>query len=112
LLGPGDVAGTNVGDWLIQYVENGAPPAMSGGACITDARDIALAMIAAAERGVAGEFETIGPYYSFEELRDVIEGLSPSRTNLALPELGIAFRPAENTIADVIASLRPATMMA
>jgi hypothetical protein len=108
LLGPGDVAGTCVGDWLIRYLENGRAPSTEGGACITDGRDVALAMIAAAERGVGGEFETIGPYYSFEELSDLIEGLCPSRANLAMPELGISFRPAENTIADVIESLRPA----
>jgi nucleoside-diphosphate-sugar epimerase len=105
LLGPGDVVGTSVGDWLLRYIEEGRAPARAGGAFITDARDVALGMLAAAERGVSGEFDVLGPFYTFGELVDVLLGTGPARTNLALPEFGINFRPVEETIKDAIAWL-------
>jgi dihydroflavonol-4-reductase len=105
LIGPGDVAGTTVGDWLLTYVKEGSASSRAGGACITDARDVALAMIAAAERGVSGEIDVVGPFYTFDELAETVRGTGPSRTQIALPELGITFRPVEETIADVISYL-------
>ena len=105
LLGPGDVSGTTVGAWLIRYLQNGCPPSTAGGACITDARDIALAMIAAAERGASGEFDVMGPFYTYDEILDVLAGIGPARSQVALPELGISFRPVEDTIKDVVAYL-------
>src|SRR4051812_43024638 len=62
LLGPGDVSGTIIGNWLIGYVQNQHLSEGQGGACVTDARDVAVAMIAAAERGVSGEFDSVGPF--------------------------------------------------
>jgi nucleoside-diphosphate-sugar epimerase len=103
LLGPGDVRGTTVGDWLIAYVETGQMPQTRGGACITDARDVALAMIRAAERGLSREFEVVGPFLTFEELAELLRGGSQSRTGVAIPDLGLTFRPVEETIADVVA---------
>jgi nucleoside-diphosphate-sugar epimerase len=102
LLGPGDVEGTAVGDWIRSYVRTGQLPDDPGGACLTDARDVALAMITAAERGVSGEFEVVGPFVTFEELRDMLTGSAQARTSVALPELGLTFRPAEETVLDVI----------
>ena len=106
LLGPGDVTGTTVGDWLSRYVNESRPPSRAGGACITDARDVALAMMVAAERGISGEFDVVGPFYTYEELVDVLAGVGPLRTQIALPELGITFRPVEETISDVRAFIR------
>ena len=108
LLGPGDVTGTGVGDWLAAYVDSGFSTYPPGGACITDARDVALAMIAAAERGLSGEFTAIGPFVTFEELAEMLAGDTPSRTSVALPELGLTFRPVEETIRDAFAYLRSA----
>ena len=107
LLGPGDVTGTVVGDWLLEAKIHGRATFRPGGACIADARDVALAMLTAAERGISGEFDVMGPFYTFEELADVLAGAGPARTNIAFPELGITFRPVEETIEDVIASLEP-----
>jgi hypothetical protein len=106
LLGPGDVSGTIVGDWLRQYVRDGLAPAKSGGARITDVRDVCLGMIAAAERGMSGEFDVIGPFYTFDEMVDGLSGMSPAHSNIALPELGVAFRPVEDTLKDVVAWLK------
>jgi hypothetical protein len=114
ILGPGDVQGTTIGDGIIQYVRSGYMPSAEAGACVTDARDIALAMLASAERGISGEFEVVGPYITFEDVRDMLSGAAQARTSVALPELGITFRPVEETIADVIAweRLRTNSMVA
>ena len=103
LLGPGDVHGTVIGDWLQTYVRTGHMPEAPGGACVTDARDVALAMITAAERGLSGEFEVVGPFVTFEELAEMLRGGAQARTGVALPELRLSFRPVEETIADVLA---------
>ncbi len=103
LLGPGDVTGTTIGDWLMAYVASGHMPEGAGGSCVTDARDVALAMITAADRGLSGEFEVVGPYVTFEELAEMLLGGAQARTGVALPELKIAFRPVEETIFDVLA---------
>jgi hypothetical protein len=103
MLGPGDVEGTCFGDWLQGYIRSGNMQECGGGACVTDARDVALAMITAAERGISGEFEIGGPFVTFEELKDMLRGLSQARTGVALPELGLTFRPVEETIQDVVA---------
>jgi nucleoside-diphosphate-sugar epimerase len=103
MLGPGDVEGSIIGESLARYVRGGHLPHGEGGACITDARDVALAMITAAERGVSGEFEVLGPYVTFEDLADILAGRAQSRTSVAIPELAITFRPVEETIGDVVA---------
>jgi hypothetical protein len=60
-------------------------------------------MIAAAERGLSGEFDVVGPFVTFDELDEMIAGMAPSRTSVALPELGLSFRPVEETILDTLA---------
>ncbi|HYP05274.1 MAG TPA: hypothetical protein VER03_03490 [Bryobacteraceae bacterium] len=105
LLAPGDVTGTTVGDWLTESMSAGRALVRAGGACITDARDVALAMLTAAERGLSGEFDVVGPFYTFAELADVLGGNSPSRPSIAVPELGMSFRPIDETIADVVNSV-------
>jgi hypothetical protein len=103
MLGPGDVEGSIIGDSLVRYVRGGRLPQGEGGSCVTDARDVALAMITVAERGISGEFEVVGPFITFEDLADILAGTAQSRTSVAIPELGITFRPAEETINDVVA---------
>jgi hypothetical protein len=103
MLGPGDVADSVIGSSLIGFVRGGHLPEGEGGACITDARDVALAMITAAERGISGEFEVVGPYITFEDLADILAGTAQARTSVAIPELGITFRPVEETINNVLA---------
>ena len=103
ILGPGDVEGSVIGESLVNFIRGGHLPEGEGGACITDARDVALAMITAAERGISGEFEVVGPFITFEDLADVLAGTAQARTSAAIPELGITFRPVEETINDVVA---------
>jgi dihydroflavonol-4-reductase len=54
LLGPGDVHGSSTGD-VVSFLERRVPFVPAGGMSFVDARDAALAMIAAYERGRAGE---------------------------------------------------------
>jgi dihydroflavonol-4-reductase len=54
LLGPGDVHGSSTGD-VVSFLERKVPFVPAGGMSFVDARDAALAMIAAFERGRAGE---------------------------------------------------------
>jgi hypothetical protein len=103
MLGPGASEGTTIGDWLNAYARRGHASHQPGGACITDARDVALAMMAAAERGLSGEFDVVGPFVTFDEVADMIAGMAPSRMSVALPELGLSFRPVEETILDALA---------
>jgi nucleoside-diphosphate-sugar epimerase len=103
MLGPGNIENSVIGESLVRFVRGGHLPDGEGGACITDARDVALAMITAAERGISGEFEVVGPFITFEDLADILAGTAQARTSVAIPELGITFRPIEETIKDVIA---------
>jgi dihydroflavonol-4-reductase len=54
LLGPGDVHGSSTGD-VVNFLERKFPVIPPGGISFVDARDAALAMILALERGKAGE---------------------------------------------------------
>jgi dihydroflavonol-4-reductase len=54
LLGPGDLAGSSTED-VRRYLEQQLPVATAGGVSFVDARDAALGMIAAYERGLPGK---------------------------------------------------------
>ena len=103
LIGPtGEIDETEAGAWLAAYLRNERVPRGDRGIHITDARDVAVAMIYAAERGLSGEFEVVGPFVTFDELADMLTGCPQSRTGIALPEVGVTFRPVEETIWDVV----------
>jgi nucleoside-diphosphate-sugar epimerase len=103
MLGPGeDIGGSVIGYSILSFLRGGQLPRGDVGACVTDARDVALAMITAAERGVTGEFEVVGPFITLEDLAGMLAGTSQSRTSVAIPELEIAFRPVEETVNDVV----------
>lgn len=76
--GPGDWAPTNSGQILIDFLNRKLPVGLPGASCPVDARDVAAAMIAAAERGRSGERYCIGgdTAYSFRELFAMVEELS------------------------------------
>ena len=102
MLGPGeDVSGS---DWnsILRFMRGGQLPRGEAGACVTDARDVALAMMTAAERRIEGEFEVAGPFITLEDLAGILAGSSQSRTSVAIPELDITFRPVEETVNDVV----------
>ena len=102
MLGPGDVSESILGNSILRFVRGGLLPRGEIGACVTDARDVALAMLTAAERDISGEFEVVGPFITLEDLADMLAGTSQPRTSVAIPELDIAFRPVEETVNDVV----------
>lgn len=151
--GPGDAAPTGAGQMALDYLARKIPGIIDGGACIVDARDVAAAMIAAAERGRPGDrYIVAGRYHSLEEVMKGMErasGVPAPRMHLphalvmtmawlmetigrltgkevlvtregigvmhakiklssdkAVRELGVAFRPLEETLRDVVAWYR------
>lgn len=59
LLGPGDVHGSSTGD-VAQFLEQKVPVVPGGGLSFVDARDAALGMVLAMEKGKAGERYLLG----------------------------------------------------
>lgn len=56
MFGPGDAAPTNAGRLVLDALQGRLPPvALPGRTAVVDARDVAAAMVTAAERGEAGE---------------------------------------------------------
>ena len=103
MLGPGeDVSGSVIGYSILRFMRGGQLPRGEAGACVTDARDVALAMMTAAERRIEGEFEVAGPFITLEDLAGILAGSSQSRTSVAMPELDLTFRPVEETVNDVV----------
>ena len=71
--GPGDAAPTAAGRMAQDFLAGKIPGVVDGGACIVDARDVAAAMIAAMEKGRAGEkYIVAGRFHTLEE---VLQGL-------------------------------------
>src|SRR5258708_3536633 len=58
--GPGDSAPTASGKLLLDFLKQKLPGIVDGGSSVVDARDVALATIAAADRGLSGERYMVG----------------------------------------------------
>ncbi len=71
--GPGDAAPTSAGQVALDFLARRIPAIVDGGSCVVDARDVAAAMIAAVERGRAGEKYIVGGAYVTME--DILHGL-------------------------------------
>ncbi|MEW6733958.1 MAG: SDR family oxidoreductase [Acidobacteriota bacterium] len=75
--GPGDAAPTAAGQLALDFLARKLPAILDGGACVVDARDVADAMIAALDKGVAGQKYIVGGvYYSLEEILKRLEEVS------------------------------------
>lgn len=61
--GPGDSAPTGSGMLVLDFLKQKLPGVVDGGSSIVDARDVAVATIAAAERGKSGERYLVGGTY-------------------------------------------------
>ncbi len=68
LLAPGDPGGAPLAEWLAGYFGNGRVTRAFGGARITDARDLALAMVSAAEQRLSGHFAVLGPWMEYQQI--------------------------------------------
>ena len=123
MLGPGDIGGSAVGRWVLEFLRTGNIGPAFGGACIVDARDVALAMMAAAEIRARGEFVLAGHYVEFTDLAAMLEDLTgrkarpngrvvvrqgwPAGSVRAINELGASFRSIEESLRDVVAWYLP-----
>jgi dihydroflavonol-4-reductase len=86
--GPGDAGPTAAGQLVMDFLGRKIPAVPDGGTCVVDARDVADAMIAAAEKGRAGE-----RYIVAGEYRDVAEmlGALEAATGVAGPRLKLPY---------------------
>jgi nucleoside-diphosphate-sugar epimerase len=86
--GPGDAGPTAAGQLVMDFLARKIPAVPDGGTCVVDARDVADAMIAAAERGRARErYIVAGPY---REVADILRGLEAA-TGVAAPRLRLPY---------------------
>jgi dihydroflavonol-4-reductase len=153
MMGPGDAAPTEMGRVVVDLVSGTLPALPDGGFQFVDARDVADAMVRAAERGEDGDrYVVAGRYYDLREFADLVERVSgvpaprrvlPYRVGLAVGyaselaarvtgsdplvtrtavrtvnervrvssataerELGVTFRPFEETLRDEVAWFR------
>jgi nucleoside-diphosphate-sugar epimerase len=123
MLGPGEVSGSAVGRWIREFLRSGNIGPAFGGGCIVDSRDVAAAMINASEIRARGEYVLAGHYVEYSELLRILEDLTgrkarphgrvvmragwPAGSVRAINELGVVFRPLEETLRDLIASCLP-----
>ena len=72
--GPGDWAPTSSGQLVLDYLQQKLPGVIDGGASTVDARDVAQAAVAAADRGRAGERYIVGGrYLAFSDVIATLE---------------------------------------
>jgi nucleoside-diphosphate-sugar epimerase len=91
--GPGDIGPTSAGQLTLDYVRERLPGIPPGGFSFVDARDVALAMIAAAQRGRRGERYLVAGYSmtmpeifaAYEHVTDI----RPPRRRIPAPVLRI-----------------------
>lgn len=123
MLGPGDISGSAVGRWVCEFLRTGNIGPAFGGTCIVDARDVAQAMMTAAEIRIRDEFTVAGHYVEYVELLRTLEELTgrkarphgrvlvragwPAGSARAINELGASFRSIEETLRDVVAWYLP-----
>ena len=119
MLGPGDLSSSAVGRWIEEFLRSGNIGPAIGGTCVVDARDVAHAMMTAADIRARGEYIVAGHWVEFTELLSMLEDLTgrksrpdgrvivrpgfPAGSARAVNELGVTFRPVEETLRDAIA---------
>ena len=82
--GPGDAAPTGAGQLVLDFVKRKLPVVPEGGTNIVDPRDVAAAMIEAAQRGAHGaRYIVAGEYRSIEQMLGVLE----KQTGIPAPRL-------------------------
>jgi dihydroflavonol-4-reductase len=86
--GPGDAGPTAAGQLVMDFLARKIPAVPDGGTCVVDARDVAEAMIAAAERGRAGERYLVAGEY--REVAEMLRGLEAA-TGVAGPRLQLPY---------------------
>jgi dihydroflavonol-4-reductase len=89
MIGPGDSGPSNVGRFVIDFLNRRVPAILPGGFPFVDARDVALAMIRCVDTGRRGErFLVGGRYYDVETVFKTLEtvsGVSSPRLHVPYP---------------------------
>lgn len=84
--GPGDAAPTSAGQLVGDFLDRRLPGVPPGGGQVTDARDVARGMIAAADKGASGErYAMLGPWVSLAEVLRLLE----AATGVPAPRLRV-----------------------
>src|SRR5260221_2296966 len=84
----GDAAPTASGKLLLDFLKQKLPGIVDGGSSIVDARDVALATITAADRGLSGERYIVGgKYFDFASVMATLERV----TGVAAPTRKIPY---------------------
>ncbi|MBD2612330.1 MAG: SDR family oxidoreductase [Nostoc sp. GBBB01] len=77
MMGPGDAAPTSAGQLVLDLLASKLPGTVDGGASLTDVRDVAMAMVSAAERGKRGErYIVAGPLKTMKDIALELEAIS------------------------------------
>jgi dihydroflavonol-4-reductase len=77
MMGPGDAAPTSAGQLVLDLLARKLPGIIDGGAPLADARDVATAMVIAAERGGRGErYIVTGALATMEDIALGLEAIS------------------------------------
>jgi dihydroflavonol-4-reductase len=77
MFGPEDAAPTGSGRLVLDFLAGKLPGIVDGGTCLVDARDVAQAMITAAERGEhGGRYIVAGRYRSLEDVMKALQSVS------------------------------------
>lgn len=80
MMGPGDAAPTSAGQLVLDLLASNLPGIIDGGASLVDARDVAAAMITAANRGKRGErYIVTGPLATMQDIALELEAISGVR---------------------------------
>ena len=127
MLGPNDSSPTPAGRVIAEALAGKPLPDFGTGACIVDARDVACAMLEAVASGAAGERYTVGGQFYpagtiaevlgrvaevrlerqrsvIASLKRLVRGFQPVilDSERAVNELGVRFRPLEETMRDTV----------
>ncbi|MBE9113004.1 SDR family oxidoreductase [Nodosilinea sp. LEGE 07298] len=77
MLGPQDAAPTELGQFVLNFLNRKIPARLPGGMPCVDVRDVATAMVQAVEQGQSGQRYLIGgEYYSIADLMTHLEAVS------------------------------------
>lgn len=88
MMGPGDAAPTSAGQLILDLWAGKLPGLIDGGAALADARDVAAAMVTAADRGIRGErYIVTGQLATMKDIALELEAISGVKApRLMLPD--------------------------
>ncbi|HEY9640695.1 MAG TPA: SDR family oxidoreductase [Coleofasciculaceae cyanobacterium] len=88
MMGPGDAAPTSAGRLVLDLLAGKLPGLVDGGASLADARDVATAMVLAAEHGKRGErYIVTGPLTTMKDIALELEAITGVRApRLEIPD--------------------------